>query len=183
MKIHSKIQNLSKLYRLIALHILLSISFGLGTAEFSSASVNVAENVSGGYVDITIRGDSGGGTIGLLGIRYRSTSTMTAKYDGTDGYSDDADAIYNAAALGTDSNSDTDNSGTDIQVYFSGEASMTISIAIDDDLRWEGGSSATHEYLSIELYEPGGALTVEPGDTDDSGSGAQTTFQINIVEG
>ena len=125
-------QNLSKLYRLIALNVFVSAVFGLGTAEFTSASVNVAENVSGGYVDITIRGDSGGGTIGLLGIRYRSTSTMTAKYNGGT-FSDDADDIYNAAALGSDDNSSTDNQGTDIQVYFSGETSLTISIKIDDD--------------------------------------------------
>ena len=36
---------------------LFSFSFGLGTAEFSVSSLNVNENVSGGYVDITIQGD------------------------------------------------------------------------------------------------------------------------------
>ena len=174
------ISNYFKVKKLIILAILSSFSYGLGTAEFSAAFVNVAENVSGGYVDITINGKADGSTIGLLGIRYKSTSTMTAKYNGGT-FSDDADDIYNAAALGTDSNSDTDNSGTDIQVYFSGEASLTISIAIDDDNRWEGGSSATHEFLAIELYEPGGALTVTPGDANSNGS-SQTSFQINIVD-
>ena len=33
-----------------------SLSFGIGTAEFSVSSLNVNENVSGGYVDITIQG-------------------------------------------------------------------------------------------------------------------------------
>ena len=41
-----------------------------------------------------------------------------------------------------------------------------ISIKIDDDNRWEGGPSGTDEYLQIELYEPGGALTVAPGDAN-----------------
>ena len=170
-----------KLKNIIFLAVIGSVSYGLGTAEFSAASINVAENVSGGYVDITINGKADGSTVGLLGIRYKSTSVMTAKYNGSDGYSDDADNIYNAAALGSDSNSDTDNEGTDIQVYFSGETSLKISIKIDDDLRWEGGSSGTHEYLAIELYEPGGALTVEPADVDSDGT-ARTSFQINIVD-
>ena len=61
MKIHSKIQNLSKLYRLIALHILLSISFG-GNASFSASSYTVAENVANGYIDITINCATGAGS-------------------------------------------------------------------------------------------------------------------------
>ena len=146
-----KIKSLkNRLSALIALICIYSFTYGLGTAEFSASSITVAENVSGGYVDITIQGDASGGTIGLLGIRYKSASLMTATHTGG-AYSDDADNIYNAAALGTDSNAETDNIGTDIQVYFSGEASLTISIAIDDDNRWEGGPSGTAEYLAIEL--------------------------------
>ena len=148
---------------IFSLIFLFSFSFGLGTAEFSVSSLNVNENVSGGYVDITILGKSDGSTVGLLGIKYKSTSLMTAKYNGGT-FSDDADDIYNAAALGSDDNASTDDQGTDIQVYFSGETSLTISIKIDDDNRWEGGSSATHEYLAIELYTPSGALTVDVGD-------------------
>ena len=159
---------------------LFSFSFGLGTAEFSVSSLNVNENVSGGYVDITILGKSDNSTVGLLGIKYKSTSLMTAKYNGGT-FSDDADDIYNAAALGSDDNSSTDNQGTDIQVYFSGETSLTISIKIDDDNRWEGGSSATHEYLAIELYTPSGALTVDVGDANSNGS-TISEMQINIVD-
>ena len=176
-----KIKSLkNRLSALIALICIYSFTYGLGTAEFSASSITVAENVSGGYVDITIQGDASGGTIGLLGIRYKSASLMTATHTGGT-YSDDADNIYNAAALGTDSNAETDNVGTDIQVYFSGEASLTISIKIDDDNRWEGGPSGTAEYLAIELYEPGGALTVTPGNPNGDGS-TNTSMQINITD-
>ena len=113
---------------------LCSFSFGLGLAEFSASSINVNENVSGGYVDITILGKPDGSTVGLLGIKYKSASLMTAKFNGGT-FSDDADELYNAAALGSDDNGSTDNQGTDIQVYFSGETSKTISIKIVDDNR------------------------------------------------
>ena len=180
MIIYKHISMKNYLRSICAVMLLSSVSFGIGTAEFSASSMNVAENVSGGYVDITIQGDASGGTIGLLGIRYKSTSLMTAKYNGGT-FSDDADNIYNAAALGTDSNNETDNIGTDVQVYFSGEASLTISIKIDDDNRWEGGPSGTPEYLAIELYEPGGAVTVAPGNPNGDGN-TNTSLQINIVD-
>ena len=145
-----------------AVCLIISSLYGTGVAEFSAATYNVDENVSGGYIDITINGNS---AIGLLGIKYSSSSQMTAIHNGGT-FTDDADNLYNAAALGDDGHSDTDNNSTDIQVYFQNESSLTISIKIDDDNRWEGGPSGTDEYLQIELYEPGGALTVAPGDAN-----------------
>ena len=147
---------------LVAVCLIISSLYGTGVAEFSAATYNVDENVSGGYIDITINGNS---AIGLLGIKYSSSSQMTAIHNGGT-FTDDADNLYNAAALGDDGISGTTSNSTDIQVYFQNESSLTISIKIDDDNRWEGGPSGTDEYLQIELYEPGGNLTVAPGDAN-----------------
>ena len=147
------------------MHILVSISFG-GNASFSASSYTVAENVANGYIDITINCATGAGTCyGLLGIEYGNNSTATISGNT---YTDDADYLYSSAAKGTSDgyNQTTDYSEDQIQVFFNGEASKTISIGIDDDSRWEGGPSVNHEYLEIELYTTSGTPVGITGTTE-----------------
>ena len=98
MNIHNKIQNLSKLYRLIVLQVFLSISFG-GNASFSASSYTVAENVANGYIDITINCATGAGSCyGTLGIEYGNNSTATISGNQ---FTDDADHLYSSCLLYT----------------------------------------------------------------------------------
>ena len=150
MRIFNLEQRFTKIYSLVAILLMVGKSFG-GDASFSASSYTVAENVENGYIDITINCTTGAGTCyGLLGIEYgnNSTAIITGNI-----HTDDADHLYSSAAKGTSDgySQTTDYSEDKIQVFFNGEATRTISIAIDDDLRWEGGSSVNYEYLEIEL--------------------------------
>ena len=129
------------------------------TVGFTNSSGTFSE--AAGYGDFTLTlSDACGGC--LIAVQFSGTATASNGGNNATG-GDDYDHLYNRAGLTQDENSEQEqgqsaNGTGSVVIYTYGlGTTLTVSLDIENDTRYEGGASATDEYVTFMVYVVSGA--------------------------
>ena len=121
------------------------------TVGFTNSSGTFSE--AAGYGDFTLTlSEACGGC--LIGVQFSGTATASNGGNNATG-GDDYDHLYNRAGLTQQENSEQEqgqsaNGTGSVVIYTYGlGTTLTVSLDIENDTRYEGGASATDEYVLL----------------------------------
>ena len=129
------------------------------TVGFTNSSGTFSE--AAGYGDFTLTlSEACGGC--LIGVQFSGTATASNGGNNATG-GDDYDRLYNRAGLTQEENSEqeqgqsSDGTGSVVIYTYGLGTTLTVSLDIENDTRYEGGASATDEYVTFMVYVVSGA--------------------------